>query len=121
MYSKKIEWILRLGIFGEFLGHGIFGILGKQAWIGWTQQLTGFSPDAAGKLVLVVGIVDVLIAVSVLLKPMRPVLLWAAIWGLWTAVMRPLVGESIWDFVERWANWAAPLALYYLLKEKSKS
>lgn len=119
MDTKKIQWILRIGIFGEFLGHGIFGIQGKQAWIGWTEALTGLDTVAAGKLVLVVGIIDVLIALSVLIKPMRPVLLWAAIWGLWTAIMRPLVGEPIWDFVERFPNWAAPLALFYLLKEKS--
>jgi len=117
MDTKKIQWILRIGIFGEFLGHGALAIGGKEAWIGWAEQLIGLSTETAATFIMVVGIVDVLIAFSVLIKPMRPVLLWAAIWGLWTAVLRPIVGESILDFVERSANWAAPLALFYLLKK----
>ncbi len=121
MDTKKIEWILRIAIFGEFLGHGVFAIQGKQAWIGWTQQLTGLDPAVAKTFILVVGMVDVLIALSVLVKPMRWVLIWATVWGFWTALLRPLVGEPIWDFVERWANWGAPLTLYFLLKEKPKS
>lgn len=118
MDLKKIQWVLRIAIFGEFLGHGVFAIQGKETWIKWTQQLTGLDAGTAATLVTVVGVVDVLIALSVLVKPMRPVLVWASIWGLWTALMRPLVGEPIWDFVERWANWGAPLALFYLLKNK---
>lgn len=117
MDTKKIQWILRIAIFGEFLGHGVFAIQGKKTWIDWTHQLTGLDSGTAGTLVMIVGLVDVLIALSVLIKPMRPVLLWAAIWGFWTALLRPLVGEPIWDFVERWANWGSPLALYYLLKK----
>lgn len=118
--NKKIEWILRIGIFGEFLGHGALAIGGKKAWIGWTEQLLGFETQTAAAFIVIVGIVDALIALSVLVRPMRWVLLWAAIWGLWTAILRPIVGESFWDFVERWANWAAPLALFYLLKDKAK-
>jgi len=64
--------------------------------------------------IFVVGSVDILIALIVLLKPIRAVLLWAVFWGFWTALVRPLVGEPIWDFVERWANWGAPLALLLL-------
>lgn len=53
--------------------------------------------------------------IIILVKPIRIVLLWAAIWGFWTALVRPIVGEPIWDFVERWANWGTPLALLFLL------
>jgi len=49
---------------------------------------------------------------------MRIPLLWMVFWGFWTALLRPIVGMPIWDFVERWANWGAPLALYFLLKDK---
>ena len=37
------------------------------------------------------------------------------LWGFWTALIRQIVGEPIWDFVERWANWGAPLALLLLI------
>ena len=31
--SKKIEWILRVAVAGEFVGHGVFALQGKKAWI----------------------------------------------------------------------------------------
>ena len=115
--QKMIEWILRIGVAGEFLGHGVFGLQQKAQWVGWTEKILGVSPETAGTVVLLVGVMDILLAVFVLIKPIRPLLLWMALWGLWTALMRPIVGEPIWDFVERWANWGAPLALYYLMKK----
>lgn len=113
--SKTLQWILRVAVFGEFLGHGIFALQGKKAWIDWTVQLTGMSLDSAGTFIFCVGVVDIIISLIVLLRPIKIVLLWAAFWGFWTALVRPLVGEPVWDFVERWANWGAPLALLIIL------
>lgn len=117
MDNKKIMWILRIAVAGEFLGHGVFGILGKSQWVGWTSELLKVDASLATTIVLLVGIMDVLMAILVLVKPIRPLILWMAVWGLWTALLRPIVGEPIWDFIERWANWGAPLALYYMLKK----
>ena len=64
---------------------------------------------------MAVGVMDIILAILVLLKPVRLALLYMAFWGLWTALLRPIVGEPIWDFVERWANWGAPLALLLLI------
>lgn len=112
---KLIEWVLRIAIFGEFLGHGVFGLQGKKQWLGWVSQLTGASDVLSVQLLSLIGLLDIAIAVVILVKPLRPVVLWAVIWGFWTALLRPIVGESPWDFVERWANWGAPLALFLLL------
>jgi len=114
MNHKAIEWILRIAVAGEFAGHGIFALQGKQQWIGWISELTGAQEGLASQLLFIVGLLDLLVALSVLLKPMRLFLLWAVFWGFWTALVRPLVGEPIWDFIERWANWGAPLALLFL-------
>jgi uncharacterized membrane protein YphA (DoxX/SURF4 family) len=116
--QKKIEWILRIGVAGEFLGHGIFAVQGKEQWIKWMATFGVSDPKTAATLLLLVGLLDITVALIVLFKPLKPVLLWAAFWGFATALVRPIVGEPIWDFVERLANWAAPLALYYVLKEK---
>lgn len=118
--EKKIEWILRIGVAGEFLGHGVFAVLGKADWIKWTQQLTGLDAATAATFMTVVGVLDIALAILVLWKPIRPVLLWMAFWGFWTALVRPLVGLPIWDFIERFANWAAPLALYFHYRNRSK-
>ncbi len=58
---------------------------------------------------------DILLAILILFRPVRIVLLWMALWGFWTALIRPLVGMPIGDFIERWANWGAPLALLVML------
>jgi len=41
--------------------------------------------------------------------------------GLWTAVLRPLAGESAWEAVERAGNYGAPLALFLLAKGGTRS
>ncbi|MDP3764094.1 MAG: hypothetical protein Q8Q95_00530 [bacterium] len=117
--SKKIQWVLRVAVFGEFLGHGVFALQGKPQWLGWISQMTGASDILAAKLLMGVGLLDILVAIIILLKPVKLVLLWAIFWGFWTALVRPLVGEPIWDFIERWANWGAPLALLLLLNQKN--
>ncbi len=111
--AKKTEWILRIGVFGTFLGHGIFALLVKKSWIPYFTSL-GISESSALVLLPLIGFLDVLIAIFALTKPLRIILIWASFWAFITAVIRPISGEPIWDFVERTANWAAPLALLYL-------
>jgi len=69
----------------------------------------------ATQILFFVGMLDVALAFLVLVHPVRLALLWMIFWGFWTALLRPLVGEPIWDFVERSANWGAPLALLLML------
>lgn len=109
--SKLMQWVLRVAVAGEFLGHGVFALQGKQAWIGWFSKFGVADPAMAGQLLFLVGVIDVVLALVILVRPIRAALLWMVFWGFWTALIRPLVGEPIWDFVERWANWGAPLAL----------
>lgn len=113
--TKITEWILRIAVAGEFAGHGVFALEGKAQWVGWISDLTGVGNGLAIQLLFLVGVFDLVVALMVLLKPIRIALLWAAFWGFWTALVRPFVGLPIWDFVERWANWGAPLALLFIL------
>ena len=110
MQSKAL-WVLRIGVAGEFVGHGMFAIQGKALWVGWIVKLLGVSTENATTLLHLIGYADLITAGIILFIPIPAVLLWAALWGFWTAILRPIVGESLWDFVERWGNWAAPLAL----------
>lgn len=112
--AKRIEWVLRVAVAGEFFGHGMFALQGKQTWIEWISRLAGVESGTAATLLAIIGLSDVLVAFIVLFRPVRIVTLWAALWGFWTALVRPIVGEPVWDFVERWANWGAPLALLLL-------
>ena len=111
--GKEVDWILRIGVFGTFLGHGMFAWGVKQSWIPYFTKL-GFAQSTALTLLPLIGVADILVAFIVLIYPVRIVLMWAALWGFWTALIRPITGDPIWDFVERWSNWAAPLALLAL-------
>lgn len=112
--NKVAEWILRVAVAGEFIGHGVFALQGRAAWVKWFSIFGISDPQTATTLLWFVGLLDVILAVSVLIKPIRIVLLWMAFWGFWTALMRPIAGDSVFEFIERWANWGAPLALLFL-------
>lgn len=115
MNTKHIEWVLRIAVAGEFFGHGMFALQGKEEWVGWFATFGITDTTLAAQLLFAVGILDVVFAIIILLKPVRIILLWMVFWGFWTALLRPLVDKPIWDFVERWANWGAPLALLLLV------
>ncbi len=114
--SKIVEWVLRIAVVGSFLGHGMFAVQGKEGWFKYFNAVGIENPDTIISLLLFVGIVDIALAILVLVKPIRLALLWMAFWGLWTAMIRwPIGPDPIWDFVERWPNWGAPLALLFLI------
>lgn len=108
-----VRWVLRIGIAATFFGHGIF------AWKvhpGWISYLTtaGFSQSTAIFLMPIIGVIDIVVGIFVVFWPIKIVLVYALVWTLVTALIRPLAGEPIWTFVERGANWAAPMALLLL-------
>ena len=115
MNTKLIGLVLRISVAGEFIGHGVFALQGKQDWISWFAKFGVSDPSMATQLLLIIGIIDVALAILVLIKPVRLALLWMVFWGFWTALLRPIVGMPIWDFVERSANWGAPLALLLMI------
>lgn len=115
MNNTYALWALRLGVFGEFLGHGVFALQGKEGWFKYFYGFGISNPETITTILFVVGVIDILLAFLVLWRPIKPALLWMAFWGLFTALIRwPLGHDPIWDFFERWANWGAPLALYYM-------
>lgn len=115
MNTKLIQWVLRISVAGEFIGHGVFALQGKKDWIGWFANFGISDVGTATQLLFVLGIIDIALAILVLIKPIRIAILWMVFWGFWTALLRPIVGMPVWDFVERWANWGAPLALLLLI------
>ncbi len=61
--DKKIEWVLRITVAGEFIGHGAFALEGKKQWVGWISQLTGADASLATQLLFLIGISDLIVAV----------------------------------------------------------
>jgi hypothetical protein len=108
--ERMAWWVLRCAAAACFVGHGVFGLIGKRDWLPFFG-VVGIGPDLAWSLMLVVGIADILIGLSVLVGLNRALLLYMAVWALWTASLRPLTGLSVWEMVERAGNYGVPIAL----------
>jgi hypothetical protein len=85
-----------------------------------TQSIVPVDATTATSLLFAVGIIDILVAFSVLLRPQKYVLVYATVWAFMTALARITAGDPVWDFVERAANWAVPLALLLYIQFKTK-
>lgn len=118
---KAAKWLLRIGIASVFILHGLISMYGiEEEWVEWIMAFTGWSEDLSSKALFAVGSLDLFVGLVVLTKPVRIVLLWAAIWTFWTAFMTMLsfTGGSFSEyeeFIEKTPNWIMPLALLFLL------
>ena len=111
--SKKIHYILRIAVAMCFIGHGSFGIITKPIWCNYFA-VVGIGHDLAYQLMPFVGAMDIALGLIMLIYPIRAIPLWLVIWGLVTALFRPLSGEPFAEFIERAGNFGAPLALLIL-------
>src|SRR5262249_48563523 len=107
--ERQLHWILRLGVVGCFLGHGAYGLLTKEAWVPYFG-VAGINRPWAYQLMPWIGGMDVSLGLIMAVVPLRIVLLHLTVWGLWTAALRPLAGEAVWECVERAGNYGVPLA-----------
>lgn len=111
--TRFVEYIARIGVFGTFFGHGLLALSVNAKWI---PLLTcyGFSDDQARYLMPIIGMVDIAVAFTTLIYPIRIVLMWAVFWAFLTALTRPISGDEWIEFVERFANFCLPLVLLHL-------
>ena len=108
-----LHWILRIAAASTFIGHGAFGIRGKEAWLEY-YALFGIPAELGTDLMPLTGAVDIALGLLVLFVPVRSVLLYMAFWGLFTATLRPLAGQGVFELVERSYNFGPALALLLL-------
>src|SRR4029453_15804583 len=109
----KLYWLLRLGVIGCFIGHGAYGFISKEAWVAYFG-VVGIDPVWAYRLVPGGGALDGSLGLMMAGVPLRVVLLHLTVWGLWTAALRPLSGDVVWECFERAGNYGVPLAFLVL-------
>lgn len=109
-----IQWILRVGVAGCFIGHGAFGIITKSGWLPYFA-VAGIGEETGWALMPWVGTMDIAMGILALVWPSRALLVWCAVWATWTAMLRPLAGEPFWEFLERAGNYGVPLSILLLL------
>ena len=96
----------------------------------------GIEPELAWTLQPLIGAFDIIMALLILRKSNRAILIWMFLWALWTAMLRPLAGNldkpievsegqwvveireearpvktQTWEFWERAGNWGPPFML----------
>ena len=111
--EQKIHYTLRIAAAMCCIGHGSFGIIKKAIWCNYFGVF-GIGHDLAWQLMPIVGTIDIMMGIIILVYPTRAALGWLVIWGLITALLRPLSGEPFAEFIERVGNFGAPLALLLL-------
>jgi hypothetical protein len=111
--EHKLYWLLRLGVIGCFIGHGAYGLLTKEAWVPYFG-VVGIDRVWAYRLMPWIGVMDVSLGLTMAVVPLPIVLLHLTVWGVWTAALRPLSGDSMWEPVERAGNYGVPLAFLVL-------
>tara|TARA_B100002019_G_scaffold77113_2_gene66570 strand:- start:3115 stop:4044 length:930 start_codon:yes stop_codon:yes gene_type:complete len=132
--QKQLHWTFRITAALCFIGHGTWGLITKSGWLPFFAS-QGIEPEIAWKLQPLIGLFDILMAIILLKKPNRTILIWMFLWALWTAILRPLSGNlekvqvdgewivqlatdsmrvakmQTWEFWERAGNWGPPFIL----------
>jgi len=105
--------MFRVSVLMEFLGHGAFGIMTKASWVPYFGVF-GISEATAYRLMPLIGTIDITMGLVSFLSPRRAILAYMTFWGFFTAILRPLSGESIWEVLDRAGNYGVPLAFLLL-------
>jgi hypothetical protein len=111
--TQKIHYTLRIATAFCFIGHGAFGVITKAVWCNYFAVF-GIGTDLAYKLMPWLGSLDILLGLTVLLLPLRVLPAWLLLWGVVTALCRPLSGEPFAEFIERAGNFGVPFTLLVL-------
>ena len=90
--QTQLHWTLRVTVALCFIGHGTWGLITKSGWLPFFAS-QGIEPELAWTLQPVIGAFDIIMALLLLRKSNRAILIWMFLWALWTAMLRPLAGN----------------------------
>lgn len=105
---------LRLVVFLLLAGHGLLNLVEKKGLMGQYASL-GFSSPA--DVAHIAGIFEIAAAVSILIKPVRPVLITLLIWKMGTELFYP--HWEAFEWIERGGSYGTILALWFILPQYS--
>jgi len=115
--ATALNWIMRFGVALLLIGHGGFGVAVQKAeWYDFFGYfgVPQWAVDSA-QLMTVFGWFEILLGVAVLIRPLRGLLLFVLFWKVGTELLRPLVGQELFQFVERAGDYVLPIGLYLLV------
>jgi len=111
----SVKMFLRFTVFLLLLGHGWLNLIQKPGLINQYSSL-GFSNPV--NISLIAGIFEIMAAIAVLVKPVRPLLVAFLIWKMGTELFYPHF--EIFEWVERGGSYGCILALWLCLNPVTK-
>lgn len=124
--AQVCSWVLRIALAVVFITHGAECLMKNPQFvdliIGSFNNMFGFrfTESAALKIMLVIGWVDILVAITVLINPNKYLLGWLLFWAALTAFSRmtALGFGAYTEVLMRASHILAPLAVYLLHYKK---
>jgi hypothetical protein len=112
---RQVACCLRVAIALCLIGHGGIAAFTHQRWIVYFTPL-GIEASTVQHLALLqmVGWFEIGLGLAVFAAPTSDLLLFVCVWKVGTEALRLLVGEPLWEFIERGGAYVAPLALLYV-------
>ena len=107
---NRVKKALIYTVFLLILGHGWLNLIQKPGIIGQYAHL-GFSNPV--NVSIIVGIFEILAAITVLIKPTRPLIMIFLVWKMGTELFYP--HYEIFEWVERGGSYGTLLALWFCL------
>jgi hypothetical protein len=119
----SIEWLLRISLAVLFFIHGLEAWLGYPVFadliIGSVNNLAGIrlAESTAVQILKVIGIIDFMVVLGLLFKPLQAVLFWALFWGTLTAFSRiTAVGSTAYiEVLLRASHILGPFTLWIII------
>ena len=112
----SLKLCLRIVVFLLFAGHGWLNLIEKKSLLAQYQSL-GFSNTA--NVAHIIGALEILGAVTILIRPLRSVLIILFIWKMTSELFYP--HWEIFEFIERGGSYGSILALWFLVNANAKT
>jgi hypothetical protein len=112
----RVKLLLRFTVFLLFVGHGWLNLIQKPGLI---NQYTAIGFSNPANVSLLAGIFEIMAAVAVLVKPVRPLIIVFLIWKMGTELFYPHF--EIFEWVERGGSYGTLLALWFSLDPTFKT
>jgi len=111
---SRVVLCLRIVVFLLLVGHGWLNLIEKK---GLLQQYTNLGFSNPANTALFAGLFEILAALAILIRPVRPLLIALFIWKMGTELFYPKY--EVFEWVERGGSYGAVLALYFAIGKTS--
>ncbi len=108
----RLAWALRITTAMLLVGHAGLGLFSRKMGLAHHYEALGLF----GGITPAVGAFEMFLAAIVLLRPSPAFLVGVAAWKLGTESLFLVAGSPIWEVIERFGSYTAPLALAVLMR-----